>query len=41
MTFGARGRVSVWYLATVLGLLVVMSQSHAIATPGSASGFGL
>ena len=41
MTFGARGRVSVWYLATVLGLLVVMSQSHAIATPGSTSGFGL
>jgi Zn-dependent protease len=41
MTFGARARVSVWYLATVLGLLVVMSQSHAIATPGSASGFGL
>jgi hypothetical protein len=25
----------------VLGLLVVMSQSHAIATPGSANGFGL
>jgi Zn-dependent protease len=41
MTFWARGRVSLWYLATVLGLLVVMSQSHAIANPGSASGFGL
>jgi Zn-dependent protease len=40
MTFGARGRVSVWYLATVLGLLLVMSQSHAIATPGSTSAFG-
>jgi Zn-dependent protease len=36
MTLGARARVSVWYLATVLGLLLVMSQAHAIATPGSA-----
>jgi Zn-dependent protease len=36
MTFAARGRVSVWYLATLLGLLVVMGQAHAIATPGSA-----
>ena len=35
MTFAARGRVSVWYLATLLGLLVVMAQAHAIATPGS------
>jgi hypothetical protein len=40
MTFAARGRVSVWYLATLLGLLLVMSQSHAIATPGSTSAFG-
>jgi Zn-dependent protease len=39
MTFGARARVSVWYLATLLGLLVVMSQSHAVATPGSAGIF--
>ncbi|MFY9632393.1 MAG: site-2 protease family protein [Candidatus Cybelea sp.] len=36
MTFAARGRVSIWYLATLLGLLVVMAQAHAIATPGSA-----
>ncbi|HEY2473394.1 MAG TPA: site-2 protease family protein [Candidatus Cybelea sp.] len=36
MTFAARARVSVWYLATVFGLLLVMSQSHAIAMPGSA-----
>jgi len=35
MTFGARLRVSVWYLATLLGLFFVMAQSHAIATPGS------
>jgi Zn-dependent protease len=35
MTFAARARVSVWYLGTLLGLLLVMSQSHAIATPGS------
>jgi Zn-dependent protease len=37
MTLAARGRVSIWYLATLLGLMVVMSQSHAIATPGSTS----
>jgi len=36
MTFGARVRVSVWYLATLLGLFVVVAQSHAIASPGSA-----
>lgn len=35
MTFPARVRVSVWYLATVLGLFMVMAQSHAVATPGS------
>ncbi len=40
MTLGARARVSVWYLGTVLGLLVVVSQAHAIATPGSTNGFG-
>jgi Zn-dependent protease len=37
MTFAARARVGVWYLATLLGLLLVMSQSHAIASPGSAN----
>ncbi|HEV3195665.1 MAG TPA: site-2 protease family protein [Candidatus Cybelea sp.] len=36
MTFPARLRVSVWYLATLLGLFFVMAQSHLIATPGSA-----
>ncbi|HZY97238.1 MAG TPA: site-2 protease family protein [Candidatus Cybelea sp.] len=36
MTFNARLRVSVWYLATLLGLFFVMAQSHLIATPGSA-----
>jgi Zn-dependent protease len=41
MTLAARGRVSVWYLATVLGLLLVMSQAHAVATPGSAGSFAL
>ncbi len=35
MTFGARVRVSVWYLATLLGLFLVMAQSHAIASPGA------
>ncbi len=35
MTLAARVRISVWYLATVLGLLLVMSQAHLIATPGS------
>jgi Zn-dependent protease len=36
MTFPARLRVSLWYLATVLGLFFVMAQSHLIATPGAA-----
>jgi Zn-dependent protease len=31
MTLAARVRVSIWYLATVLGLFFVMAQSHAIA----------
>jgi len=35
MTFSARVRVSVWYLATLMGLFFVMAQSHAVATPGS------
>ncbi len=39
MTLGARARISVWYLATVLGLLLVMSQAHVIATPGSTGHF--
>ncbi|HTU81681.1 MAG TPA: site-2 protease family protein [Candidatus Acidoferrales bacterium] len=36
MTLAARLRVSVWYLATLVGLLWVMAQSHAIANPGTA-----
>lgn len=36
MTFGARVRVSVWYLGTLLGLFFVMAQSHLTATPGAA-----
>jgi Zn-dependent protease len=32
MTFNARVRVSLWYLATLLGLFFVMAQSHLIAT---------
>jgi Zn-dependent protease len=36
MTLNARLRVSVWYLATLLGLFFVMAQSHLIAAPGSA-----
>jgi len=36
MTFGARVRVSCWYLATLLGLFFVMAQSHLIATPQAA-----
>jgi len=31
MTFGAKLRVSAWYLATILGLLYVMSQAHVVA----------
>jgi Zn-dependent protease len=37
MTFQARLRVSVWYLATLFGLFFVMAQSHLIATPQAAS----
>jgi len=39
MTFNARLRVSLWYLATLLGLFFVMAQSHAGVAgkmPGSA-----
>lgn len=36
MTFAGRLRVSIWYLATVLGLFFVMAQAHLIATPGAA-----
>jgi len=35
MTFAARVRISVWYLATLFGLFFVMAQSHVIASPGS------
>jgi Zn-dependent protease len=35
MTLGARIRVSVWYLATVLGLVLVMAQAHSIASPNA------
>jgi Zn-dependent protease len=35
MTFGARLRVSIWYLATVAGLCFVMAQSYLIATPSA------
>jgi hypothetical protein len=37
MTMAARARVSVWYLATLLGLVFVMAQSHGVAAPGTAS----
>jgi Zn-dependent protease len=33
MTQGARVRVSLWYLATVLGLFFVMAQSHVFGAP--------
>jgi Zn-dependent protease len=36
MTSGARWRVGVWYLATLLGLFLMMSQSHAFASPANA-----
>ncbi len=36
MTLPARIRVSVWYLATLLGLFFVMAQAHASAAAGSA-----
>jgi Zn-dependent protease len=36
MTLPARIRVSVWYLASVIGLVVLMTQAHALAaTPGT------
>ncbi|MBV8491278.1 MAG: site-2 protease family protein, partial [Candidatus Eremiobacteraeota bacterium] len=38
MTFASRLRVSGWYLATLLGLFFVMAQSHALGSPGAASG---
>ncbi len=37
MTFSARVRVSIWYLATVFGLFLVMAQSHAVASNASGS----
>lgn len=40
MTFAARVRVSLWYLATLLGLFFVMAQSHAIATPHAPTSVG-
>lgn len=36
MSGGARLRVGFWYLATLFGLVVVMAQAHAIASPGAA-----
>ncbi|HEY1656074.1 MAG TPA: site-2 protease family protein [Candidatus Tumulicola sp.] len=35
MTFSARARVSTWYLATLLGLLLVVGRAHGIAAPGA------
>jgi Zn-dependent protease len=37
MTFAARLRVSIWYLATLLGLFFVMAQAHVVATPGAST----
>ncbi|MBV8117382.1 MAG: hypothetical protein JOY69_06320 [Candidatus Eremiobacteraeota bacterium] len=37
MTFGARLRVSAWYLATLLGLFMVLARAHAVAAPSPAS----
>lgn len=37
MTMAARARVSVWYLATLLGLVFVMAQSHGVAAPATTS----
>jgi Zn-dependent protease len=37
MTFAARVRVSVWYLATLAGLFMVMAQSHAVLSPSLGS----
>jgi Zn-dependent protease len=39
MTFNARVRVSLWYLATVLGLFFIMAQSHAGANATAAGNF--
>jgi Zn-dependent protease len=36
MTFSARVRVSGWYLATLLGLVLVIGRAHGLAAPGSA-----
>ena len=36
MTNGARLRVSVWYLATLFGLIFVVGAAHAVATQGAA-----
>jgi Zn-dependent protease len=36
MTGGARFRVGIWYLATLLGLFLMMSQAHAVASPAGA-----
>jgi Zn-dependent protease len=41
MTFGARVRVSLWYLATLLGLFFVMAQSHLIAASRFSGSGGL
>ena len=35
MTFSARLRVSAWYLATLLGLFLVLGRAHAALAPGS------
>jgi Zn-dependent protease len=40
MTFNARVRVSLWYLATILGLFFVMAQSHLIASPNAPGSVG-
>lgn len=37
MTMPARARVSVWYLATLFGLVFVMAQSHGLATHATTS----
>jgi hypothetical protein len=34
MTNAARVRVGVWYIATVIGLIYLVGQSHSIMTPG-------
>jgi Zn-dependent protease len=36
LTAGARFRVGIWYLATLLGLFLMMSQAHSIASPAGA-----